>query len=1412
MFSPALQEGGPAKGTRSSRRRQRPLSSDTSLPQPKAKRQRLPLSETTFVNPDAAPEMYEVKSDNVDLLSIKRDGIENVGAPRKELSVRSRKPKPGERASKGDGSVILTSNSAYSVSKLPALPDRIRTDTNSRYHGAIYSSNGYALALNLTHAIVWPYTSTLASPETFTFALPYPSKNGADPLPLGSLVAPSASSNDPGLVVVMPVSGKISYWESISSASTLGLNKTPHGKEETISGMFSGEHVVQIVNAESAGFVLVFSSGRLAYMNVRDGQGRPAISVQFLRNGLNSNPGGLFGSIRNVLSSSPFRGDIAAVRASSGAEVGERMVVAATAKGKLLSWRVHRGGHHSLVTDADIRDLLIKEVLQADAGADILPADSLEVHDLTFIPRGLERKYVETSRLSQALLKRGDSVQHLLLLTSFTNKQKSRYSLVEVVISTDGVNVGNVRPLTTYTTPVSSSAASKPRVYLPRPGLVAFVSFDRAAVIASMVSPPDSPDSQLQEDSHIIPATFEDVIDFRDEGAIQIIGSGVEEPTTNNHSVDEPRIHRQKTKNPAALLLLQGVGTVRISISDIDRFVGDAPPQITAKSKLEQAVFYSGKAENLLVFHGRRSLPFPDSDICKAAAELSDEIVSSKASYLAQSVPASLEANMRARIGYLNILIRHLKALRVNMDPQTRWVLLYNAEKMVVANWIWQKHEQFMSEIPEGEKTLIAETAVYISENEKTEPNPEIGEVDPVRHWFIHDVGRLDVFIAWAYQIIKYVWKEQAVDEDKTHRLLWEAATINNGALREAHRYRKDQASVYGVDPSEIPRGDDMPGPWTATHFIANNLKRLLEFSFQWLDGYLVQAPNQNAVGMRYLQEVRDILPSMTRQYLIALKEYFTWAEDSPVSQTQTLAKDYRATFLTDLYEKPLKLKDYDLWDQAIELAEEWDAPITLADLVVQEILALEERAAGASTSSRSEEARALADAKRQRMGELMTKRGEKFAFRAYQTLLENRGIQPVLDFPYDKGGFSTKFLRTKPELAKVSWINDVEKEKDIDHAAETLMDLGLTREQRLWNKKIELSLSKLALLAEEAAPSVNGDASSKASSESETKNGANLEKIDQALEIVGIQDKLYSQILPTIDQAVDQAAELQLAMDQHATFIPKKQKALLQVFEDALGRLLKHEALEPLTLIDLLTLVALDDSHYETMGDQFYLALVVSHLTLNGEDRANAQRLIWRRCFLRTDWKKLNETNGKRDVDLLAMVGETAAYRTMYKIYIECKWSPATQSSWKHGTNSVPFVPAANKDRHFKPFVKPSDTLDLYTETLDRRFDEMDDGFRTKLMDAMKAEDTKLRSYIEKSQLEAWAQSTRDCAKETVAKYIHALTAEKLPAGSPVKVVSGPSSVEEANGSENGNGVPSKKTKPFERLPQTERSRLFST
>lgn len=117
--SNAVESGGPATATRS-RRRQRRKSSEPTTQQPKAKRQRLPLTEQTFVNPDVSPEMTEVKNNKVAKLDARPNGIENRPrqqhdqiqfAPRREStgpSGRSKKPKHGDRATnKGDGSLLL---------------------------------------------------------------------------------------------------------------------------------------------------------------------------------------------------------------------------------------------------------------------------------------------------------------------------------------------------------------------------------------------------------------------------------------------------------------------------------------------------------------------------------------------------------------------------------------------------------------------------------------------------------------------------------------------------------------------------------------------------------------------------------------------------------------------------------------------------------------------------------------------------------------------------------------------------------------------------------------------------------------------------------------------------------------------------------------------------------------------------------------------------------------------------------------------------------------------------------------------------------------------------------------------------------------------------------------------------------
>lgn len=55
-----------------------------------------------------------------------------------------------------------------------------------------------------------------------------------------------------------------------------------------------------------------------------------------------------------------------------------------------------------------------------------------------------------------------------------------------------------------------------------------------------------------------------------------------------------------------------------------------------------------------------------------------------------------------------------------------------------------------------------------------------------------------------------------------------------------------------------------------------------------------------------------------------------------------------------------------------------------------------------------------------------------------------------------------------------------------------------------------------------------------------------------------------------------------------------------------------------------------------------------------------------------------------------------------------------------------------------------------------------MDDSFRNKLMDAMKAEDAKLKTYIDKARLDEWYKTTLEAAENTVALVYGRMTAKK--------------------------------------------------
>jgi nuclear pore complex protein Nup133 len=73
--------------------------------------------------------------------------------------------------------------------------------------------------------------------------------------------------------------------------------------------------------------------------------------------------------------------------------------------------------------------------------------------------------------------------------------------------------------------------------------------------------------------------------------------------------------------------------------------------------------------------------------------------------------------------------------------------------------------------------------------------------------------------------------------------------------------------------------------------------------------------------------------------------------------------------------------------------------------------------------------------------------------------------------------------------------------------------------------------------------------------------------------------------------------------------------------------------------------------------------------------------------------------------------------------------------------------------DESFAPVMKPSQVLGVFTDQVDRRFKDMDENFRNKLLDAMKWQDSRLRTYIEKHQLDSWHRTVLEEAERTVTR-----------------------------------------------------------
>lgn len=1183
-----------------------------------------------------------------------------------------------------------------------------------KWHGEISASLGYALAMTPTQAIVWRYAQATTSAEQLkplNIKLLHPSNNSRHPLPLGTLVPTSA---EPALLVVMPTSGKITYWESLTSAASVDANRQKQQSVQgAVSGMLSGELITQITEAEPRAFVLTLSTGRLVHLIVSDPQGKPSINVQYLRD-IGAQSGGVFGSLRGVFSNAGWRKDVAAVRAGNSSQRGQRYVVVATSKGSFHTWDLSWNGTHSLVNEVDAKNDLLHALIE---GAEVFHDNKehiFEVLDFTILAGGGPGN--EVVRIVQS----GDC--KLLTLTVLKGVESARYALIGLTLAAGSVTIDVVHPITCYTTSLPAEAQFKPRVLVPEPAQTAFIMFEKSVVLISLVEVEETPSSQLQMEARTLPDPFQDALDFRTIKPYRMVGCASE-------------IYDRIQAQSSCVVMVYGFGLVRISAlpmrkgqSALDRAT------VTAKTKLEQAVFFGNLPQDLLDFSPRSETSFDQEEVEAAALDVSHSIMSSTSVYI-PSISPSMDQQLQRRSTALADLNKHLRQYYPPLGRLTRWKLLWNAEKMAAAKALWRSYNAIISNQNRAsdDKSVLAELIESLHESLKTENQPEHHETDGVRHWFIHDVWRLEYIIPWAQNMVELMF-ETAVEDDKRiqpasqARLVSEANDIQLSSLETAFAFREANIAAYGLENEAMIDGvllrgyEDLPEIWTSTATIVERVKTMTDVSREL--ACLGEDDDANE-GDPLPDLVLKLAADNPRQVQICCQTYierFRWLQSRPDPDSRAAGQKLKQAHFAVRRALFKSLPDVGQPEKAIHLAEKYRDMDALVDIIEGEML-----------SADSDETMRLLE---ERIYSYFVTFGTKWSNAFFKKHLDGGKAVGILNGNVNFKNYLTQFLRHQPHYAKLGWIHEVTSEQSYAAAAEDLM-LAQKQETNLWSRKVSLSMSKLSLLA----------ATGKGQIKNKSANDV-TRKIDRDLAVLAIQERLYNYVKPTIRNALDADAEVDLALQKYGYKVQSK-STLRHSLERHFRSMLALEALPPEDLIETLTLLGGDGASPDNegfMASRFFYAFKVLKLASSElSDRGVKELLekfVWRRCMIQDDWKAINRTENKDDTQAGAETGATTLFKTLREGFRTGFWDECVPLSPAKVLEAGTSIDALRVSSHFANV--PENALAVLAQDLEK-------------------EDELLEKYMEEGRLDERWGGVVDAAKTSARHEADSLGEEQL-------------------------------------------------
>lgn len=1087
-----------------------------------------------------------------------------------------------------------------------------------RWRGEIYNNLGYALATTQEHAVVWRYTQGVNTAEplkALTIKLLHPSINARQPLPLGILVP---TSGEPSLLVVMPTSGKITYWESLSSAASVDSSRQRQQcVQGVVSGMMSGEIITKIIEGEPNGFVITFSSGRVAHMTIGDPQGKSVITIRFLQSG-RAQSIGLFGGLKNVFSSTAWRRDIAAVRAGFSAHRGHRQLIVATSKAEFQVWDLNWNGSQSLLCELDGRADILKALVE---GGDVFRDrhdHQFEVLDFVFSPIDIQSK--------EPIRHAGKGDCQLWVLTALHGKESSQYNLLGLTLTAGSLTVKVVHPISCYKTPLPSDTQFKPQVLVPEKGFAAFIAFEKSVVLVSLIEVEESPSSQLRLEAHTLPDPFQDSIEYNKIKPYRNLACAAETADGANSS--------------SCILMVYGFGMIRFLARPMqkDQSAVDRAT-VTAATKIEQAVFFGNIPQDLLDFSGRSEISFSQDQVERAAEDVSDSILKGVSDYIPREMP-SVEAQLQRRAVALGDLIRHLRQRHGSLGRSTKWRLLWDAEKMAAANKMWRTYQSVQASAPKKDpnyKHFLAEVVETCSEEHKLENKPEKYETDGVRHYFINDIWRLEFLLPYTELTIREMLDENAeldIEADfTTHaRYISEAMDYQSAALDTAFSFREINLRAYDLADEPTMDGvllqgyDGLDEPWTSSGPVPAAVKALTERALKFLEDSEGSGESNGEALARLKKSCPRQLQLFNRTHI----EQFRWLRAHSDKAYRDAGKNLQEEYFES---RKQQFRDFALLGcgpEAIKLAETYEdmeALVELMDIRRKEALP-ENKPLGPRGEVVSSEF-ALQECNEEVVS-YFTKYGNHWADAYFSYHIGKKAASKVLEQSpmYQKA--LTAFLRRKPQYTKLRWINEVTAEGNYLAAAESLQ-LIQDKQTKLWSKKIELSMAKLALLAATQQTQVKEDDAKKA-----------ISHINHSASILSIQEDLYDYMRHQLRSALDADAEVEVVMLAYKD-ISDHQHCVHDLIRHHATRLVNREILDPEELIDML--IYMDAQGFgdndEFNDHPFFLALqILRHLDLQKSDPARYELLeamIWRRCYIQDDWENTNRTENKTEQETVA-------------------------------------------------------------------------------------------------------------------------------------------------------------------------------